>query len=480
MMRNLLLVLPVVCLVPATGCLSVNLEDRPCASADECLDTHRCAAGKCRPMVPTSETLMAPDYCHGVYPEEAAAALDAGEDVVLFGTLLPTSGANESKGLAREKAVQLALDELTNLGGVNQAEVGAVTCDSAGDPAQATEAATFLAEYAQVPATIGAALSSVTLEAFQDGAEPSGMLMISPSATSPFLSGLSDLLWRTAPSDAGQGVAIAALLIDEGMTSVAVVASEDAYGEGLRAVVRKEWCVPDGTTDTCQADATKYITRSFPASGDVGAEQDEAVADLIAFDPDAIVVAAQLEGITTFLEKMSGTALATKFIVLPDAAKNDQLLEVDDALLANVFGTGPITPVGANYGAFADSYGENPAPAFTANAYDATWLLAYAAGTTEEVTGEAIRDGLRRLSEGTVYNVGPTDFRDGLQVLTNDPAVTINVQGASGPLDFPTGETEAPADIGGWYVDTGAGALQDYAGVFYDAATGTITNPLTP
>jgi len=179
---------------------------------------------------------------------------------------------------------------------------------------------------------------------------------------------------------------------------------------------------------------------------------------------------------------MSVTALATKFIVVPDAAKNDRLFEVTDAdMLAAIFGTGPVRPTTDTYGtfadSFADSYGESPPPAFTPNAYDAAWLLAYAAGVADgPLSGSVIRDGLRRLSAGSDVGLGPTDFREGLQVLLNDPAVGINVQGASGPLDFATGETEAPADLGGWHVE--GGSIVDYPGVFFDAATGTITNPL--
>lgn len=478
----------------AAGCLSVDLDDRPCADDTECLDTHVCAADKCMPRSITVESLTAPSYCHEVFPADTVAnALEDGQDLLLFGTLLPTSEAsgNQDKGLAREKAIKLAAGEIDELGLVNDRRVGFVMCDSASDSEQATLAARFLAEYVGAPATIGAAQSGVTGDALNDGAAPNGMLLISPSATSPRLSDAddNDLFWRTAPSDAFQGTAIAQVLIDQGVGSVAVFSGGEAYGNGLRDFVRDGWCVPDGETDLCLADASRYMNRTL-SDDDEQTEQErtqeieDAISDMQGFDPAAIVVAAQIDVVLEFLDSLSGTALASKLVVLPDAAKNDRLLEVDDdTLLGNVLGTGPATPTGPIFGRFASLYGETPPP-FTANAYDATWMITLAAAAADAgdgISGVDIRDGLRRLSGGvTEVPAGPDQFRTGENVLNNDGAASVDFEGASGPLDFPTGATEAPADLGAWYVDTAGGSIENYPGTLYEAATGTITNPLAP
>jgi len=55
-------------------------------------------------------------------------------------------------------------------------------------------------------------------------AMPNGMVMISPSATSPALSTIEDngLFFRTAPSDARQGVVMSDIIMERGYNSVAL------------------------------------------------------------------------------------------------------------------------------------------------------------------------------------------------------------------------------------------------------------------
>ncbi|KZY45030.1 branched-chain amino acid ABC transporter substrate-binding protein, partial [Roseovarius sp. HI0049] len=59
--------------------------------------------------------------------------------------------------------------------------------------------------------------------------------MISPSATSPALSTAEDdgLFFRTAPSDARQGVVMTEILMERGIEEVAVTYTNNDYGKGL-------------------------------------------------------------------------------------------------------------------------------------------------------------------------------------------------------------------------------------------------------
>jgi branched-chain amino acid transport system substrate-binding protein len=61
------------------------------------------------------------------------------------------------------------------------------------------------------------------------------MVMISPSATSPALSTVEDngLFFRTAPSDARQGVVMSEIIMDRGIDTVAVTYTNNDYGKGL-------------------------------------------------------------------------------------------------------------------------------------------------------------------------------------------------------------------------------------------------------
>jgi branched-chain amino acid transport system substrate-binding protein len=92
------------------------------------------------------------------------------------------------------------------------------TCIDAG---AATAVAERLITSDGVKGIVGGDCSGVTGAMLQNVAVPNGIVMISPSATSPALSTAEDngLFFRTAPSDARQGVVMADILLEQGITS---------------------------------------------------------------------------------------------------------------------------------------------------------------------------------------------------------------------------------------------------------------------
>lgn len=86
-----------------------------------------------------------------------------------------------------------------------------------------------------VKGIVGGDCSGVTGAMLANVALPNGIVMISPSATSPALSTAEDdgLFFRTAPSDARQGVVMTEILMDLGIDEVAVTYTNNDYGKGL-------------------------------------------------------------------------------------------------------------------------------------------------------------------------------------------------------------------------------------------------------
>jgi branched-chain amino acid transport system substrate-binding protein len=103
------------------------------------------------------------------------------------------------------------------------------------DAAAATAAAERLITSDGVKGIMGADCSGVTGAILANVALANGMVMISPSATSPGLSTAEDngLFFRTAPSDARQGVVMTEVLMEEGINEVAVTYTNNDYGKGL-------------------------------------------------------------------------------------------------------------------------------------------------------------------------------------------------------------------------------------------------------
>jgi branched-chain amino acid transport system substrate-binding protein len=106
------------------------------------------------------------------------------------------------------------------------------TCVDAG---AASAAAERLITSDGVKGIMGSDCSGVTGAILSNVALPNGIVMISPSATSPGLSATEDngLFFRTAPSDARQGVVMTDVLMEAGIKSVAITYTNNDYGKGL-------------------------------------------------------------------------------------------------------------------------------------------------------------------------------------------------------------------------------------------------------
>ncbi len=166
-----------------------------------------------------------------------SAGLSASAEEIKIGVILGFTGPIESLTPQMADGAELAMKEVTDsgllLGGATVTSVRAdSTCIDAG---AATAAAERLITSDGVKGIMGADCSGVTGAILSNVAVPNGVVMISPSATSPALSTAEDngLFFRTSPSDARQGVVMAEILLEQGVKSVAVTYTNNDYGKGL-------------------------------------------------------------------------------------------------------------------------------------------------------------------------------------------------------------------------------------------------------
>ncbi len=182
----------------------------------------------------------------------AAFADGHGADINL-GIILGFTGPIESLTPSMGDGAELAMKEVTDsgllLGGKSVAGVRAdSTCI---DSAAATAAAERLVTSDGVKGIMGADCSGVTGAILNNVAVANGVVMISPSATSPGLSHNNNedngLFFRTAPSDARQGVVMTEVLIEEGIKEVAVTYTNNDYGKGLADAFQAAFEAAGGT-----------------------------------------------------------------------------------------------------------------------------------------------------------------------------------------------------------------------------------------
>jgi branched-chain amino acid transport system substrate-binding protein len=212
----------------------------------------------------------------------AACALFAGaaqaEDIKL-GIIFGFTGPIESLTGSMAAATEAAIAEVNASGLLlDGSTVTAIRADSTCvDSAAATAAAERLVTSDQVAAIIGGDCSGVTGAILQNVARPNGIVMISPSATSPALSTADDdgLFFRTAPSDAREGEIAADIMTERGIKTAALTYTNNDYGKGLAEAIATAFEAKGGKItisaahEDGKADYTAEVGALAAAGGDI-------------------------------------------------------------------------------------------------------------------------------------------------------------------------------------------------------------------
>ena len=151
-------------------------------------------------------------------------------------------------------AERAAVADINANGGVLGDTLSLVVADGQCDAKAAVDAANKLVNVEQVVAIVGGICSGATIGAAEAVTVPAGVVSVSPSATSPAITGLddNDLVFRTAPSDAYQGVALAGLARSMGYDKIAVTYANDDYNAGLGEVFIEAFKAAGGTVTAQQ------------------------------------------------------------------------------------------------------------------------------------------------------------------------------------------------------------------------------------
>jgi len=341
------------------------------------------------------------------------------------GTLLPQTGSLAFLGPPEFAGVKMAVDEINAAGGVLGQPMNNIDGDS-GDTSTDIASQTVdshLSQGAQV--IIGAASSGVSLTVI-DKITSNGVLMISPANTSPALTTYADngLYWRVAPSDALQGAIIASTAIDSGLTKVAVIARQDAYGEGLEKAFSKNFTEAGGTV-------TSELLYDPEA-----ATFDAEVAEIKTGAPDAVVVIGFEESVKLLQEMIKqGVGPGDQQVFLVDGnISTEAYKDFPKNTMKGVIATVPSGE--ADLTKFNESLLKTD-PALTdytygAQAYDATILVALAAQAAGCADGTAIAGALADVAGNGGEKC--TTYADCLALL--NAGTEIDFEGVTGPLDF--------------------------------------------
>lgn len=355
------------------------------------------------------------------------------EDIKL-GILFGFTGPLESITPAMAASAELAIKEVNASGALlGGAQVTGVRADSTcGDSAAATAAATRLVNAEQVNAIVGADCSGASGAVLQAVARPNGIVMISPSATSPALSTSEDggLFFRTAPSDARQGEILANTLVKAGLMSAAVSYSNSDYGKGLDEAFEPAYKAAGGKITI----SASHEDGKADYSADIGA--------LAAAGGDILVVIGYVDqGGKGIIQAASDADAFGKFL-LSDGMYGDSLIEAIGAPLEGSIGVVPGTD-GAGASKFvelATAAGVDGKGSYTGESYDAAALMMLAMQAAKSSNSADFVGKVLDVANGPGEEILPGDLAKGLSLLAEGKPV--NYEGATGVTLIGPGEAD--------------------------------------
>lgn len=331
----------------------------------------------------------------------AAAALALGaltgacspSEGIEFAVILPLSGDWTVYGQPIRNGVDLAMDEIRRRRDLPY-RIEVRVADSQSDPQRAAELLETLYGEGAL-AALGGVTSAEAL-AMVPVADRGHKVLLSPSASSPELTGASRYFFRVFPSDFREGTRMGNFAARElNLTDVVILAADSTYARGITEIFRAEFERNEGHV----LETLVYPEGTEDFSG--------LVREALALNPPAIYVADFAEPVRRILAALEdqgfqGKLMTTSAFNAPDVLAAAGEAAEDVILTQTAFEPGSEDPEVQRFvEAYRQKYGETPGT-FAAHGYDAMKVLADATrGMSLESSGELLK-GLRGL--GSEYH----------------------------------------------------------------------------
>ncbi|MEM8570837.1 MAG: ABC transporter substrate-binding protein [Pseudomonadota bacterium] len=347
------------------------------------------------------------------------------QESVDVGIILGFTGPLESITPMMAGGAELAFTEASESGNLpGGATLNIVRGDSTCvDAAAATTAAETLITSDNVAAIMGADCSGVTTAIANNVAVPNGVVMVSPSATSPALSTIDDngYFFRTAPSDARQGEVMADVVAEQDIGNVAVTYTNNDYGKGLADSFVAAFEDLGGTVALSES--------HDDGKGDYSAE----VAALQASGAEALMVFGYVDQGGVGIVQSSLDLGAFDMFFFGDGMYGQSLIDaVGDEINGKVIGTLPGSegPGADAFAQIAEAAGMDPTGTYVPESYDAAALISLAMTAAGGPDRTGIRDNLLSVANAPGTEIYPGELAKGLELVA--AGEDIDYVGASG------------------------------------------------
>jgi serine/threonine-protein kinase len=473
---------------------------RECATNAACVDRLGGRAAVCRARDGKCALVESEDCKALAEPEDLRD-----EGTLWLGAMFPQTGPRARNGKTDVQAADLARRDFAQALGTYRStmfglrRVALAMCD---DASNADRAARHLVDDVGVPAIFGFGSGSTLIDLSGALLVPRGVLAIATMPTAPQVTrvpqppGRPRLVWRTTYSLALMAQAIGRIVPD-------VLEKFPRAREDLRvALLRDRSPAADAFADdlfkglvfngkSALENSRAYREIAVPSTGAASTPASDAAAELAQFAPHVVVYFAgtpegnaNVVGAIGELEKRGTKARylgATPFPSQLFDLVGDRADARKRFLALTLVST---TPVNARFvlhynTTFDDKITRAQAPN---TSYDAFYLLAYAAyarGANEPVTGESLAASFARLiPPGTPIDATPASILDGATRIRRGES--IDLQGATGKLDFDVETGEALSDVAAlcMEVQDGRASGSVESGLVYDVTTRRVSGAL--
>lgn len=354
---------------------------------------------------------------------------------ITVGAPFALSGPVGEQAQAMRQGAELAVQQVNQQGGLLGDAYRLNFADTGCDPDKGVEVVRQLIQAGAV-ALVGPVCSGVTLRVARSVTIPAGVALLSVASASSLITGLNDqdLVFRTAPSDALKGSALARVAFDMGMRSLAISHASDAYNTGVAQVFADAFKALGGRVtvnqkhEPKQADYQREARAAAAGAADValfaysGSGGVQYLKDLLAQPGVRRVV-----GTDGLMSKDLATALAadqlarlTFVLAAADTEREGYKRWLAMATAARLKADGP----------------------YVAHAYDAAFMMALAIEAAGSADRSRIPAALRSIAGPKGTLIYPGEFAKAKALIKQ--GARINYEGASGPLDF-----DAAGDITG-------------------------------
>ena len=315
-------------------------------------------------------------------PDTEIGCIEVGADeAIRIGSILTISGDTASLGLDSQHGIELALDYRDGTfdgtpGQVADHDVEFQHEDGGCTAEGGTAAGTLLASDPTIAGVIGTSCSSEALGAADAILSDEGVILISPSNTSPALTDPATrqpFYYRTAHNDKIQGAAAAQFAAEElGATSAATIHDGSPYADGLQQVFCDVFTSQFGGECTTQEAIQVGDTDFAPLLTSIAADSPEVLFFPIFLPEGGLITAQAREN-----ADLDDTALiGADGLLTPDF--------IDSAGADNaegVYMSGPSLEFSGDFyegeflPAYEEQFGEEPTAVFHAHSFDAANML---------------------------------------------------------------------------------------------------------